>query len=158
MAPWPPRGACPPGRTGRLAGAVLGPEAGQTIEPNPVNALTNVAFLLAALWAAVEARTRGLTQPILWILSVMAGRIGVGSFLFHTHANRGSELTDTLPIWSFVGLFVMTAMHSIGGLPLARGLRLAGIILIAVVLTIWLLGSGQYAPALLVLGVFSFVA
>ena len=140
----------------------------------PVNALTNAAFLLAALWAAVEARKRGLTQPILWVLIVMAGLIGVGSFLFHTHANRWSELADTLPIWSFVGLFVMTAMHSIGGLPLARVLRLAGIIVIAVVLTIWLLasgegadqaahaadplnGSGQYAPALLALGVFSFV-
>jgi hypothetical protein len=139
----------------------------------PANALTNAAFLLAALWAALEARKRGLSQPILWILITMAGLIGIGSFLFHTHANRWSELADTLPIWSFVGLFVLTAMHYVGGLPLARVLRVAGFVAVAVVLTIWLLasgegadpaaqaadplnGSGQYAPALLALLVFSF--
>jgi hypothetical protein len=138
----------------------------------PINALTNASFLLAAIWAALEARKRGLTQPILWILITMAGLIGVGSFLFHTHANRWSELADTLPIWSFVGLFVLTAMHHVGGLSLARVLRVAGFVVVAVVLTIWLLasgegadaaaqaadplnGSGQYAPALLALLVFS---
>lgn len=139
----------------------------------PVNALTNLSFVLAALWAAFEARKRGLTQPILWILIGMAGLIGVGSYLFHTHANRWSELADTLPIWSFVGLFVLTAMHHVGGMPVARVIRVAGIIVVAVALTIWLLasgegadatahaadplnGSGQYAPALLALLVFSF--
>ena len=139
----------------------------------PVNALTNASFLAAALWASLEARKRRLTQPILWILITMAGLIGIGSFLFHTHANRWSELADTLPIWSFVGLFVLTAMHYVGGMPLARVLRVAGLVAVAVILTIWLLasgegadpvaqaadplnGSGQYAPALLALLVFSF--
>lgn len=139
----------------------------------PVNAVSNLSFVLAALWASAEARKRGLGQPILWILIGMAGAIGIGSFLFHTHANRWSELADTLPIWSFVGLFVLTAMHFIGGMSLARVARVAGVIVAAVVLTIWLLasgegadatahaadplnGSGQYAPAVLTLGVFSF--
>ncbi len=139
----------------------------------PVNAASNASFVLAALWAAYEARKRGLTQPILWILIPMAGLIGIGSYLFHTHANRWSELADTLPIWSFVGLFVLTAMHYVGGMPVARVLRVAGFIVVAVVATIWLLasgegadsaahaadplnGSGQYAPALAALLVFSF--
>ena len=140
----------------------------------PFNAISNIAFVLAALWAAVEARKRGLTQPILWVLIAMATLIGVGSFLFHTYANRWSELADTLPIWSFVGVFVLTAMHHIGGMPVARVLRVAGFVAVAVGLTIWLLasgegadataqaadplnGSGQYAPAVLALLVFSFV-
>ncbi len=141
----------------------------------PVNAASNAAFILAALWAAFEARKRGLTQPILWLLITMAALIGAGSFLFHTHANRWSGLADTLPIWSFVGVFVLTAMHYIGGMPVARVLRVAGLVAAAVVLTIWLLasgegadtgaqaadplnGSGQYAPAVLALLVFSFVS
>ena len=139
----------------------------------PVNALSNIAFPLAALWAAVEARKRRLRQPILWLLIAMAALIGLGSYLFHTHANRWSELADTLPIWSFVGLFVLTAMHHVGGMSLARVARVAGVIALAVGGTIWLLafgegadatahaadplnGSGQYAPALLALLVFSF--
>jgi Ceramidase len=139
----------------------------------PVNALSNIAFPLAALWAAVQARKRRLRQPILWLLIAMAALIGLGSYLFHTHANRWSELADTLPIWSFVGLFVLTAMHHVGGMSLARVARVAGVIALAVGGTIWLLafgegadatahatdplnGSGQYAPALLALLVFSF--
>lgn len=138
----------------------------------PFNALSNLAFPLAALWAAVAARRRGLGQPILWILITMAALIGFGSFLFHTHANRWSELADTLPIWSFVGAFVLTAMHHIGGMAPAKVARVAGFIALAVVLTIWLLasgegadaaahqadplnGSGQYAPAVVALLVFS---
>lgn len=141
----------------------------------PVNAASNASFVLAALWAAYDARKRGLTQPILWLLIAMAGLIGVGSFLFHTHANRWSELADTLPIWSFVGVFVLTAMHHIGGMSAARVARVAGIVALAVAGTIWLLasgegadaaahaadplnGSGQYAPALAALLVFSAVA
>lgn len=141
----------------------------------PVNALSNAAFVLAAVWAGVEARRRGLGQTVLWALIVMAGLIGIGSFLFHTHANRWSELADTLPIWSFVGLFVLSAMHYIGGMPAAKVARVSGIVAVAVVGTIWLLasgegadpaghaadplnGSGQYAPALAALLVFSVVA
>lgn len=139
----------------------------------PYNALSNLAFPLAALWAAVEARRRRLRQPILWVLIIMAALIGLGSFLFHTHANRWSELADTLPIWSFVGVFVLTAMHHIGGMTWAKVARIAGIVVLAVILTIWLLafgegadavahqadplnGSGQYAPAVMALLAFSF--
>ena len=141
----------------------------------PFNALSNLAFPLAALWAAVEARRRGLHQPILWLLITMAAGIGLGSYLFHTHANRWSELADTLPIWSFVGVFVLTAMHHIGGMPLTKVARIAGLVALAVGLTIWLLasgegadaaahqadplnGSGQYVPAVLALLAFSILA
>ncbi|MFN3722198.1 MAG: ceramidase domain-containing protein [Paracoccaceae bacterium] len=138
----------------------------------PVNALTNAAFLLAALWGAVEARRRGTADPLTWLLIGMAALIGVGSFLFHTHATRWSELADTLPIWSFVAVFVLTAMRRIGGMPAAKVARVAGLVIAGAVLTLVFLasgegadaartapdplnGSGQYAPALLALVVFS---
>ncbi|WP_127107487.1 ceramidase domain-containing protein [Pararhodobacter zhoushanensis] len=140
----------------------------------PVNALTNAAFVLAALWGAAEARKRGVRSPMVWVLIVMAGVIGVGSFLFHTFATRWSELADTLPIWSFVAAFVLAAMHFIGGMPVKRVLRVAVIIVVAAVGAIWLAGgegadvataapdplngSGQYAPAVLALAVFTGIA
>jgi len=141
----------------------------------PVNALTNLAFVLAALWGAIEARKRGITSPMVWLLIALAALIGIGSFLFHTFANRWSELADTIPIWSFVALFVLAAMHFIGGMPVARVLRAAGLVAIAAALVIWLLafgegqdqaaqaadplnGSGQYAPAVLALVVFTLIS
>ena len=138
----------------------------------PFNALSNLSFIAAALWGAATARSRGLRSPMVWVLIGMAAMIGLGSFLFHTFANRWSELADTLPIWSFVALFVLAAMHFIGGMSVARVLRVAGFVIIGAVLTIWLLasgegadaavqaadplnGSGQYAPALIALLVFA---
>lgn len=141
----------------------------------PVNALTNLAFVLAALWGATEARIRGITSPMAWSLIVLAALIGIGSFLFHTFANRWSELADTIPIWSFVALFVLAAMHFIGGMPVAKVLRVAGLVVISAGLVIWLMafgegqdaaaqaadplnGSGQYAPAVVALAVFSLIS
>lgn len=141
----------------------------------PINALSNLSFPLAALWGASHARMRGVNAPEVWLLIGMAALIGLGSFLFHTFANSWSALADTLPIWSFVAVFVLVAMHHIGGMSPARVGRVAGLVAIAAGLTVWLLamgegatpevdtpdplnGSGQYAPALLALVIFAGLA
>lgn len=138
----------------------------------PVNALTNLSFVAAALWGALTARRSGVSHPVAWLLIVMAGLIGVGSFLFHTFANGWSELADTLPIWSFVAVFVIAAMRYIGGMAARRVARVALVVVGAAVLTLVFLasgegasaaqaapdplnGSGQYAPALVALIVFA---
>ena len=136
----------------------------------PVNAATNLSFIAAALWAAATARARGLTALIVWLLITLAGLIGIGSFLFHTFATRWAGLADTLPIWTFVALFVLTAMHHIGGMPPRRIVVWAIGVVAAAGLTLVFLamgegrpdagpdplnGSGQYAPALLALIVFA---
>ena len=135
----------------------------------PVNALTNLAFLLAAAWGAMTARRRRIGHPVAWLLIGMAGLIGVGSFLFHTFATRWSELADTLPIWSFVAVFVIAAMRYVGGMTPRRVARVAVIVAGAAILTLVFLasgegaaaapdplnGSGQYAPALIALVAFS---
>lgn len=143
-----------------------------TFWAEPFNALSNLSFPLAALWAASLARARGVKAPEVWLLIGMAALIGLGSFLFHTFANGWSELADILPIWSFVAVFVLVAMHHIGGMAPARVARVAGFVTLGAGLTVWLLaagegavadgaapdplnGSGQYAPALLALLVFA---
>jgi hypothetical protein len=70
----------------------------------PLNALTNAAFLLAALVAAYEyVRTppsqRTLPAALLVALTFV---IGIGSFLFHTYATRWASLADQIPIAIFM--------------------------------------------------------
>jgi hypothetical protein len=71
----------------------------------PVNAVTNAAFVLAA--ALVWRRTAGvlLARAMAMVLAV----IGVGSYLFHTHATRLTGLMDVLPILAFILLYVFAA-------------------------------------------------
>ena len=71
----------------------------------PVNAVTNGAFLLAA--AVVWPMTRGL--PLARAMAVMLAVIGVGSFLWHTHATRWAGLADVLPILGFILLYLFAA-------------------------------------------------
>ncbi len=74
----------------------------------PLNAITNVAFLIAAgiaflAWSAQAPERRGLMELIMIVIVTI---IGIGSFLFHTYAQRWAALADTLPI----GIFMMVYM------------------------------------------------
>ncbi|MGH1416786.1 MAG: ceramidase domain-containing protein [Pelagimonas sp.] len=136
----------------------------------PINALSNLAFPLAAIWAWHSAGRFGQRRTIVAILCLLAGLIGVGSGLFHTFANRWSEYADVIPIWSFVALYVLSAIALVGGAPAGKVARI-GVISAAITTVIVLATSGdgeahsheadplngslQYAPALLALVVFS---
>lgn len=79
----------------------------------PLNALTNAAFLVAALlcWR-MTAGDRG-ARTLVWLLAA----IGVGSFLFHTHAQVWSVLADVLPIQAFILTYVGLATRRFFGAP-----------------------------------------
>lgn len=84
----------------------------------PLNALTNVAFLVAAAWIARELLPRGRGALwSLWLLVVLMVAIGIGSFLFHTLATRWAELADRVPIQLFILWYVACFLHWIAGLP-----------------------------------------
>ncbi|SEQ90476.1 ceramidase domain-containing protein [Thalassovita taeanensis] len=140
----------------------------------PVNALSNLAFVVAALVAWRTARRMGVSAPMLWVLIALAAMIGVGSFLFHTFANGWSEYADTIPIWSFVALYVLAAVHFLGGVAPGR-LTVIAVVVAAVATVVFLAsgegaapvaeaipdplnGSQQYAPALVALLVFTAVS
>lgn len=73
----------------------------------PVNAVTNAAFLIAAwiMWR----RVRGQGMPLAVALCAVLAAIGVGSFLFHTHATAWSATADVVPILAFILLYVFAA-------------------------------------------------
>ena len=83
----------------------------------PVNAVTNLAFLVAAAlalrWAARQGR---LGDPAVIGLTLLVTAIGIGSFLFHTVATRWAGLADSLPILLFILAYLATAMRRFFGL------------------------------------------
>ncbi|SDE40991.1 hypothetical protein [Limimaricola pyoseonensis] len=79
----------------------------------PVNLLTNVAFLVAAIWC--WRRAEGLVLPRL--LAVVLFAIGVGSGLFHSFAMAWAATADTTPIGLFILLYVYAANRVYWRLP-----------------------------------------
>ena len=73
----------------------------------PVNALTNAAFLVAAF--VMARRLKGQDLPLAWAMVAVLAVIGIGSYLFHTHANPLTGLMDVLPILAFILLYIFAA-------------------------------------------------
>jgi Ceramidase len=77
----------------------------------PVNALSNAAFLVAAALAFLRWRRAGASDPPALYLIFVVAVVGIGSFLFHTFANRWSQLADILPITLFIYSYFFLAMR-----------------------------------------------
>lgn len=77
----------------------------------PVNALTNAAFIAAAVVALVAARRAGRLDGGTGLLIGLTALIGIGSFLFHTFATRWAALADTLPILLFIVAYLALAVR-----------------------------------------------
>lgn len=123
----------------------------------PVNAVTNLAFLLAA-WV-MWRRTEGL--PPGRAMSAVLAAIGVGSWLFHTHANGLTAALDVAPILGFILVYVFAATRDFLGASTrwAAGAVLAFLPYAAVTVPVFstvmpfLGASAGYAPIpLLILG------
>ncbi len=84
----------------------LGPE----FWSEPLNAITNAAFLVAALAAFLLWRRK---TPDDWAglsLIVVLAAIGTGSFLFHTFATVWAVLADVIPIAIFIHVYLYFAL------------------------------------------------
>ena len=83
----------------------------------PLNALTNGGFILAALVGAAMIAKRPSHERSLWqiffVLNFIA--IGIGSFLFHTVPNVNTALADTGPIGVFMLTYLIFALRRLAG-------------------------------------------
>ena len=80
----------------------------------PVNAITNLAFFISALFIAKLIRDQlrqGNRDVVSWIFCALIFIIGVGSWLFHTHATRWALLSDVIPIVIFILLYTWYALR-----------------------------------------------
>jgi hypothetical protein len=77
----------------------------------PVNAISNAAFLIAAAAAYMQWRRAGGRDVPVLLLIVLTAVIGVGSFIFHTVATSGAVLFDTIPIAVFIYGYLFFALR-----------------------------------------------
>ena len=97
----------------------------------PLNALTNLAFLVAAILIVTQARhEQGRLTWDAAALAVLTALVGVGSFLFHTFATAWGRWLDLVFIAAFVYLLLALCLARVAGLGW-RGV-LAGLVLYAV--------------------------
>jgi len=129
----------------------------------PVNALTNASFFVAAFMAWMLLRrqqdTPLLSSPLKggeMTLILLTLAMGIGSTLFHTYAQLWAMLADVLPILLYQVAFIIFYSRYIMRWPwIWIGALLFGfVILIQLFMALprdWLNGSLEYAPALLIL-------
>jgi dolichyl-phosphate-mannose--protein O-mannosyl transferase len=85
----------------------------------PLNAVSNGAFIIAGLVAAWQLARAQRTDRALfeWVLVALVLAIGTGSFLFHTLATVWSIPFDTIPISLFMLAYLGYALCRFVGLP-----------------------------------------
>ncbi|GAB4577085.1 MAG: ceramidase domain-containing protein [Roseibium sp.] len=76
----------------------------------PLNAVTNAAFLLAAVAAFILWRRKTPDDLPALILIGIVFATGLGSFLFHTFATRWAALADVIPIALFIHVYLFVAL------------------------------------------------
>ncbi|SNS03565.1 ceramidase domain-containing protein [Antarctobacter heliothermus] len=130
----------------------LGPE----FWSEPLNAVTNAAFVLAAviLWR----RSFGFGRVL---CAILAG-IGVGSFLFHTVAQPWAGVADVVPILIFVLVYIYAANRDFWRLSVWPALGLTALFLPFAAVTAPLFGlipglggTASYAPVPLLIAIYA---
>jgi hypothetical protein len=128
----------------------------------PVNAITNLAFFLAAIGAYLLWKREGREDRFILLLIGLAALVGIGSSLFHTFATRWGLLADSIPIAIFVvGFFTFTLRRFLGQSAIATIGWIAAFLAVAAVVPRllpagFMNNSGFYFPvlgALIVLGI-----
>ncbi|TVQ56049.1 MAG: hypothetical protein EA355_08090 [Rhodobacteraceae bacterium] len=84
----------------------------------PLNAVTNAAFFVAAWLGWRSAKAAGRLDGPMWTLIALTTAVGVGSTLFHTFATRWAGVADVVPILLFIVTYLGFAVWRFFG---ARG-------------------------------------
>ncbi len=90
----------------------------------PFNAISNLAFIVAAFAIFRLWRREGSRDLPVLLLTAVAFAVGIGSFLFHTHTNHLTWLADVIPIAIFIGGYLLLALCRFHGFGLAAGIGL----------------------------------
>ena len=124
----------------------------------PINAVTNFAFILAAL--IMWIRCKNLVEGR--VLAFLLFSIGCGSFLFHTFAQTWAAILDVTPILIFILTYIYAANRRF--LVWSKRMSITGVILflpyqflvVSILSSIQFLGSSaQYVPVAILIFFYS---
>lgn len=125
----------------------------------PVNAFTNIGFLLAAYFCWRIVLRERVQNPGITAITVMIVAIGMGSFLFHTLPGAVTRWFDIVPIFVFQLLYLELYGRRVINLSMpVNGLLLLAFLAVAVVANQFsemINGSLIYVPALMVILILS---
>ena len=127
----------------------------------PLNAVTNISFLLAAWAAWVLAKRTGALSAGVRALIAIAASVGIGSILWHTYPTPLTLILDIVPILVFIIWYIWLYTRNVLGMRSRFAVACAAAFLLATFVAIQysdvLHGALVYVPGLmvpLVLGVF----
>ncbi|WP_440905186.1 ceramidase domain-containing protein [Catenovulum sp. SX2] len=135
-----------------------------TFWSEPLNALTNLAFILAAacafsLWNKTKSQLTDKESAILLVLSCNIAIIGIGSFLFHTFATKWAMFADVFPIYIYKVALLLLYPTMVLKLSWTKSIGLFLLFLLSTYLVgrlpIDLNGSQMYIPSIVMLILFT---
>ena len=134
---------------------------GMGVFAEPLNAVSNVSFLLAALAAWVLATRTGALSAGVRVLIAIGASVGIGSILWHTYPTMLTLILDSVPILIFIMWYIWLYARNVIGMRPLFAVASAAAFLLATFLALpfagVLHGAFVYTPGLivtLVLGVF----
>ena len=134
---------------------------GMGLFAEPLNAFSNVSFLLAALAAWVLARRTGTLWAGVRALIAIGASVGIGSILWHTYPTMPTLVLDSVPILVFIMWYIWLYVRNVVGVRPPFAVASAAAFLLATLLAFpfagVLHGAFVYTPGLvvtLVLGLF----
>jgi hypothetical protein len=127
----------------------------------PLNAVSNISFLLAAWAAWVLAKRTGALSAGVRVLIALAASVGIGSILWHTYPTSLTLILDIVPILIFIIWFIWLYARNVIGMRSLFAVASVAAFLLATFVAIQysdvLHGALVYVPSLmvpLVFGVF----
>jgi hypothetical protein len=127
----------------------------------PLNAVSNISFLLAALAAWVLATRSGALSAGVRVLIALAASVGIGSILWHTYPTMLTLILDSVPILIFIIWFIWLYTRNVMGMRSLYAAACAAAFVLGTFLALpfsdVLHGALVYTPGLIVtlaLGVF----
>lgn len=120
----------------------------------PLNAITNLAFFIAAFFAFRLAQKE---NALTWRAGLLIGltfAMGVGSTLFHTFAQLWAMLSDVLPILAYQIVFIIIYAQRVIQMKCRYSYMLLAAFFVTMYISMqlpreWLNGTLEYAPALI---------
>ncbi len=126
---------------------------GPELLAEPINAASNLAFVIAAWFAWQLAGRAGVRTPGIRLLVLLSVLVGAGSLLLHIFATRWAEFCDVIPIFAFQLSFLWQYSRYSMGFSVASAGSLLTLSLVANFMSLRLPqmfnGSLMYAPTVI---------